>query len=81
LVVRTFIETKRKTETTPLKRFQTSEIDLGRSRGGVEVRLGNDALATVSLDEPGNYIVVLYEDASGRVRALAFCDPKLELAG
>jgi hypothetical protein len=81
LVVRTFIETKRKTETTPLKRFQTSEIDLGRSRGGVEVRLGNEALATVSLDEPGNYIVVLYEDASGRVRALAFYDPKLELAG
>jgi len=81
VVVRTFIEAKRKTETTPLKRFQTSEIDLGRGRGGVEVRLGNEALVSVSLDEPGNYVVVLYEDASGRVRALAFYDPKFEVAG
>lgn len=81
LVVRTFIEAKRRTETTPLKRFQTSEIDLGRSRGGVEIRLENKALAAVSLDEPGNYVVIIYEDASGQVKALAFYDPKLELAG
>jgi hypothetical protein len=81
LVVRTFVETKRKTETTPLKRFQTSEVDLGRGRGGVEIRLENEALVAVSLDEPGNYVVLLYEDASGRVRALAFYNPKLEVAG
>jgi hypothetical protein len=81
LIVRTFIEAKRKTETTPLKRFQPAEIDLGRGRSGVEVRLGNEALVSVSLDEPGNYDVILYEDASGRVRALAFYDPKFEVAG
>lgn len=81
LVVRTFIEAKRKTETTPLKRLQPVEIDLGRGRGGVEVRLENEALVSVSLDEPGSYVVVLYEDASGRVRALAFYDPKFEVAG
>lgn len=81
VLVRTFIETKRKTETTPLKRFQTSEIDLGRGRGGVEIRLENQALAAVSLDEPGRYLVVLYEDAKGEVRAFSFYDPKLEVAG
>jgi len=81
LVVRTFIEAKRKTETTPLKRFRTSEVDLGRGRGDVEIRHENEPLVAVSLDEPGNYVVFLYEDASGRVRALAFYDPKFELAG
>lgn len=81
LVVRTFIETKGKTEATSLKRFQTSEIDLGRSRGGVEVRLENAALATVSLDDQGRYLVVLYEDAKGEVRAFSFYDPKFEIAG
>ena len=81
VLVRTFIETKHKTETTPLKRFQTSEIDLGRSRGGVEIRLENEALAAVSLDEPGRYLVVLYGDAKGKVRAFSFYDPKLEIAG
>jgi hypothetical protein len=81
LIVRTFIEAKRKTETTPLKRFQPTDIDLGRGRGGVEVRLENEALVPISLDESGRYVVVLYEDASGRVRALAFYDPKFEVAG
>ena len=81
LVVRTFIETKRKTETTPLKRLQTSEIDLGRGHGGVEIRLENEALVAVSLDEPGRYLVVLYEDVKGGVRALSFYDPKFEVAG
>lgn len=80
-VVETFIETKRKTESTVLKRFQTSEFDLGRSRGGVEIRRENQALAAVSLDEPGRYVVVLFEDAKGEVRSVSFYDPKLEVAG
>lgn len=81
LVVRTFVETKRGTETTSLKRFQMSEIDLGRGRGGVEIRFGTEALASVSLDEPGRYIVILYEDAKGVVRSFSFYDPKYDIAG
>ena len=47
----------------------------------MEVRLGDEALAAVPLDDPGNHIVLLYEDADGRVRALVFYDPKFEVAG
>ena len=79
--MRTFVETKRGTEITSLRRFEMSEIDLGRGRGGVEIRLGTEALASVSLDEPGRYLVVLYEDAKGVVRSFSFYDPKYGIAG
>lgn len=81
IVVRTSIEARRKVEVSALKRFEPVAVDLGGRRGGVEVRLGEEALVAVSLDDPGHYVVLLYEDASGRVRALAFYDPKLEVAG
>ena len=81
VVVRTAIEAKRKMESTALGRFVPVTLDLGGRRGGVEVRLGDEALAEVPLDDPGNYVVLLYEDADGRVRALVFYDPKFEVAG
>jgi hypothetical protein len=81
VVVQTFIEANRKTETTPLKRLKAADVDLGRSRGGVELRWNGEPLATVSLDDPGRYVVVIYEDLSGRIKALTFYDPKFEVAG
>ena len=56
-------------------------FDLGDNRSDVELRLGEEPLTFVSLDDPGNYVVVLYDDGEGKVRGLSFYDPRFVIAG
>jgi hypothetical protein len=72
---------KKDTPTTHVKRLSTAAIDLGSTRNEAMVKVGGKIISTVSPDEPGNHVVVLYQDAAGDIRALSFFDPKFEVAG
>lgn len=65
------------------RRFKTISLDLGDSRGDVELRLidGKTQLCLFTPDTPGNYVVVFYNDAEGNVKAMNFYDPKFVVAG
>jgi hypothetical protein len=67
--------------TAHVKRLSTAVIDLGSNRSEFMVRVGCEIITTVSPDEPGNHVVVLYQDADGKIRALTFFDPKFVIAG
>ncbi|MFN6018419.1 MAG: hypothetical protein ACK49N_12675 [Verrucomicrobiota bacterium] len=67
--------------TAHVKRLSTAVIDLGSTRSEAMVKVGGEIVTTVSPDEPGNHVVVLYQDAEGKVRALTFFDPKFVIAG
>ncbi|MEM1084396.1 MAG: hypothetical protein AAGI48_09745 [Verrucomicrobiota bacterium] len=66
-----------------VKRFNTTTLDLGDSRGDVELRLmdGKTQLCLFAPDSPGNYVVVLYNDAEGNIKAMNFYDPEFVIAG
>lgn len=64
-----------------VKRLATAAINLGGTRNEAMVRVGGEIITTVSPDEPGNHVVVLYQGADGQIRALTFFDPKFVIAG
>jgi hypothetical protein len=68
-------------ESACVKRLTTTSVDLGRNRGEVLVKAGEEMVTTVSPEDPGNYVVVLYQDPEGKIRALSFFDPKFVIAG
>jgi hypothetical protein len=67
--------------TAHVKRLATAVIDLGSTRSEAMVKVGGEIISTVSPDEPGNHVVVIYQDAEGKIRALTFFDPKFVIAG
>ena len=67
--------------TAHVKRLTTAAIDLGNTRSEAMVKVGGEVITTISPDEPGNHVVVLYQDADGKIRALTFFDPKFVIAG
>jgi hypothetical protein len=67
--------------TAHVKRLATAAIDLGNTRSEAMVKVGGEVITTISPDEPGNHVVVLYQDADGKIRALTFFDPKFVIAG
>jgi hypothetical protein len=67
--------------TAHVKRLATTAIDLGSTRNEAMVKVVGEVIATISPDEPGNHVVVLYQDADGKIRALTFFDPKFVIAG
>jgi hypothetical protein len=68
-------------ESTTVKRLAVSSIDLGRNRAEVMVKADDEIITTVSPEDPGNYVVVLYADPEGKTKALSFFDPKFVIAG
>ena len=70
-----------KQQTAYAKRLAIQKVDIGRLRGEVLVKRAETLLCTVSPDSPGNYVVILYEDAKGQVEALSYYDPKFVIAG
>lgn len=68
-------------ETAHVKRLTTTMVDLGGSRGEVLVKAGEEIVTTLSPEDPGNYVVVLYQDEKGAIKALSFFDPKFVIAG
>lgn len=79
--VRALIEGKGRVESKRVKRLTTESFELGGSRSDVELRLGDDPLAFVSLDDPGNYVVLLFDDGEGKVKGISFYDPRFVIAG
>ena len=68
-------------ESTTVKRLAVSSIDLGRNRAEVMVKADDEIITTVSPEDPGNYVVVLYADPEGKTKAISFFDPKFVIAG
>lgn len=81
VTVKAAVQVKKGIEVASVRRLTTTLIDLGRSRGEVLVKAGDEVVNTVSTDDPGNYVVVLYQDSDGRIKALSFYDPKFVIAG
>jgi hypothetical protein len=75
------IPEKKDITTAHVKRLSTADIDLGSTRSEAMVKVGDGIITTVSPDEPGNHVVVLYQDADGKIRALTFFDPRFVVAG
>jgi len=70
-----------KVEAVAVKRLDMATLDLGGSRGEVLIRVGEEIITTISPESPGNYVVLLYQDAEGVVRGISFYDPKFVIAG
>jgi hypothetical protein len=81
VTIKAAVQGKGTIETAQVKRLSTTTVDLGRSRGEVLVKAGDDIVTTISPEDPGNYVVVLYQDSDGKVKALSFYDPKFVIAG
>jgi hypothetical protein len=68
---------------TSVKRLMTTTIELGK-RGGDVVLYQRDKKTLLSMfrpDNKGNYVVMLYNDGTGALKALYFYDPKFVIAG
>lgn len=81
VVIQAAVQGKGTIETAIAKRLAITTVDLGQARGEVLIRADEEVITTVSPDSPGNYVVILYEDAEGVIRALSFFDPKFVIAG
>ncbi len=81
VTVKTVVQGKKSIETASVKRLTTTLMDLGRSRREVLVKAGDEVITTISPEDPGNYVVVLYQGADGKIMALSFYDPKFVIAG
>ncbi|MEI7928829.1 MAG: hypothetical protein WCH40_09785 [Verrucomicrobiales bacterium] len=81
ILVTTAIESLKKNDISSVKRLNTATVDLGKARGDVNLSINKEPLAFVSLDDHGNYVVLLYDDADGKVHAITFLDPQFVVAG
>jgi hypothetical protein len=52
----------------------TSEVPILLGRGYVALRYGGRPLDAIPVAEPGNYVVVLFDDSQGRLRSVSFRD-------
>ncbi len=70
-------------EASSVKRLRTTTIDLGKQAGdiGIFLRNAETPLTLFRPDAAGNYVVVLYDDVDGSVKAVSYYDPKFVIAG
>lgn len=61
---------------TPVKRLATAQLPIKVTEGYVPIRTKGGDLESIPLGDPGNYVVVLYNDDSGKLRSLNFRDYK-----
>jgi hypothetical protein len=80
-VVDVALENRKRTEQVSARRLAITRLDAGRKAVEIGVFMSDRKLTHISTDSPGNYVVILYEDAEGLVRALSFYDPKFVVAG
>jgi len=81
IVLSVTIEGRDRPVRTAVKRLAISKLEVGRSRAEMMVAIGDRPLTHVSPDSPGNYVVILYENADGQIEALSYYDPKFVIAG
>ena len=75
------VEGRERPERVFAKRLGIAKVELGRQRGEILIRIGDKTIGNISPDSPGNYVVILYENAEGQVEALSYYDPKFVIAG
>ena len=63
------------------KRLAINPVQLGNSSGDCVLKIAGKPMITLSPDSPGNYVVILYDDEDGNVKAISFFDPKFVIAG
>ena len=63
------------------RRLAITKLEVGPRQIEAGVSIGERKLTHISTDSPGNYVIILYEDADGAVAALSFYDPKFVIAG
>lgn len=63
------------------KRLVVTSMSLGKAKSEMVLTVNGELIATLGTEDPGNYVVVLYEDEEGKVKALSFYDPKFVIAG
>lgn len=66
-------------EVVPRKKAHT--VKAGQPQGGVRVAVGETVVAGFYTDDPGNYVVLIYEDKDGKKAAIHYYDPKFLIAG
>jgi hypothetical protein len=83
ILFETDIQGRDKPEGSSVKRLMTSTVDLGGAGGDITVRLrGSDKILTsFRPDDPGNYVMLLYDGEDGEVHSVYFYDPKFVIAG
>ena len=75
------VEGREQPERAFAKRLKITTVELGRTRGEIMIRMGDKTIGNISPDSPGNYVVILYENADGEIQALSYYDPKFVIAG
>lgn len=79
--VGTLFQGQSKPKEESVKRLSTTGMRLGSGRGEAQITVDGKVVTMVSTDDPGNYVVLLYQDATGEIKALSFFDPKFVIAG
>ncbi len=65
-----------KWNTTHVKRLSIAQAPILYPRGYVPVKCGEIKLESIPVGEPGNYVVLLYDDEEGNVKSINFRDFK-----
>ena len=83
ILFETDIQGRDKPEGAGVKRLMTTSVDLGGAGGDITVRLrgSQDVLTSFSPDDPGNYVLILYDGPENKPQAIYFYDPKFVIAG
>ncbi len=63
-----------KWQAVEVPRLGTVEVPILLGRGYVALRSGGRPLDAIPVAEPGNYVVVLFDDSGGRIRSVSFRD-------
>lgn len=56
-------------------------VNLGNARGNVSIMYKRKKLTSFSTDDPGNYVIMIYDTAEGEKAAIQYYDPKFMVAG
>lgn len=75
------IRGKSKSKMIYAPRMTIASSNLGKSKPEVVLKVAGEVISLIATEDPGNYVVVLYEDENGKVKALSFYDPKFMIAG
>lgn len=69
------------TESVSVDRLGMNTLNLGNRKIEVAVTNGNDVITMVNPDARGNYVVIIYQDGDGQVKAMSFYEPRFVIAG
>jgi len=71
-----FFPGNEKKEKVYAKRLAVTKVDLNGKRDEFFIKAGDQALTTVMPEGTGNYVVILYENAEGKMEAVSCYDEK-----